>query len=200
MIVMKLLFFLLLSPFTTSSQIDQTELSFTELVSTAYGDINNDGIMDIAMVTQDTLNEFAPYRLEIFFTQVNGDKKLIVHTEKAIQPQFPNGRDQHTWGNGFGELSIHNGVLWIESGLIRGHFEHKFRYQNNKFELIGYTYVNSDGLGKMYLIDYNLSTGKRIETIDHYSSHEPEERVEKIIKLNPLPDLLNFEQYSNELY
>lgn len=99
-------------------------------------------------------------------------------------------------GNGFDRLSIPNGVLWTETAFIRGHMEHKFRYQNNKFELIGYTYVNSDGLvGKMYLVDYNLSTGRRIEILDCYDSEEPEGRVEKIIKLNPLPDIFNFEQY-----
>lgn len=197
---MRILFFLLLAPFTTFCQNDQVELSFNNLVSLVYGDMNNDGVMDVAMVSQDTINEFAPYRLEIFFTQKNGDKKLIISTDKAIQPQFPNGRNQYTLGNGFGELSIHNGVLWIESSLTRGHFEHKFRYQNNTFELIGYSYVNSDGLGKMYLVDYNLTTGKRIETLNYYSTDKPEEQVEKIIKLNPLPNLLNFEQYSNALY
>jgi hypothetical protein len=197
---MKTLFFFLIPCFPFFSQIDASNLHFNTLISVVYGDLNQDNIPDIAMVTQDTLNENAPYRLEIFFTQENGDKKLIVRTDKAIEAQFPNGREQHIWGNGFDKLSIQKGVLWIENELIRGHFEHKFRYQNNQFELIGYSYGNSDGLGKLYLIDFNLSTGKRIETIENYSSDTLEERKEKTIKLYPLPDLQHFEPYSNELY
>jgi hypothetical protein len=82
---MRILFFLLLAPFTTFCQNNQVELSFNNLVSLVYGDMNNDGVMDVAMVSQDTINEFAPYRLEIFFTQKNGGKKLIISTDKAIQ-------------------------------------------------------------------------------------------------------------------
>lgn len=47
---MRLLFFLLLAPFTTFSQTDQIELTFHKLVSIAYGDMN-----DLAQVTSTSL-------------------------------------------------------------------------------------------------------------------------------------------------
>ena len=173
--------------------------SFNDVISRVEGDLNKDGIIDLAIVKQDTLHEKAPYKLEIFFGQENGDLKLIVSTTKAIQPQFPNGREQHMWGNGFGGLSIHNGVLWIETEFIRGHMEHKFRYQNNSFELIGYSYVNAD-FGTIKIVDYNLSTGKRIEKEGEISSDEYTITVDKVIKLNPLPKLDEFEPYANDLF
>jgi hypothetical protein len=175
------------------------ENSFNDVISTVEGDLNKDGIIDLSIVKQDTLHENAPYKLEIFFGRENGDFKLIVSTTKAIQPQFPNGREHHMWGNGFGELSIHNGVLWIETGFIRGHMEHKFRYQNNSFELIGYSYVNAD-FGTIKIVDYNLSTGKRIEKEGAIGSDEYTVTLDKVIKLNPLPKLDEFEQYANDLY
>ncbi len=173
--------------------------SFIVHVNTVYGDLNKDGLIDVATVTQDTLNENAPYKLDIFFKQPNGDLKLITSSIKAIGPQFPNGRESHTWGDGFGQLSIHNGVLWIETGFIRGHMEHKFRYQNDKFELIGYSFANVTA-GQITIIDYNLSTGKRIVKEGAISDDDYKVTEDKIIKLNPLPSLDEFEPYVNDLY
>ena len=65
---------------------------FDYTVSTAHGDLNKDGILDFVIVTQDTASNFGPYRLEIFFTLANGDKKLIVQTDKAIEKQYQNGK------------------------------------------------------------------------------------------------------------
>ena len=192
-----LIYFLFIG-FTSSSQIDST-YSFNVHVNTVYGDLNKDGLNDIAIVTQDTLHENAPYLLEVFFKKPNGDLTRIVSTTRAIAPQFPNGRERHIWGNGFGELSIHNGVLWIETGFIRGHMEHKFRYQNNHFELIGYSYVNAD-FGTIYIIDYNLSTGKRIEKEGAIGDDTYTITKDEVIKLNPLPNLNEFEPYVHELY
>ena len=44
---------------------------------TKLGEINNDKILDSAMVKQDTINEFKPFRLEIYFGTKTGDKKLF---------------------------------------------------------------------------------------------------------------------------
>ncbi|UKN02037.1 hypothetical protein K6119_00725 [Paracrocinitomix mangrovi] len=174
--------------------------NFNVVVSTAVGDLNKDGIADLVLVTQDTAQDNAPYKLEVFFTTSSGDKSLIVSTTKAIDPQYPNGKEGFLSGDGFYQVAIINGVLWIEMELLRGHFEHKFRFQNNHFELIGYTYVSSDGLGKMYFIDYNLSTGKRIEKVEDYASDEILEYTEKVVKLKELPKLEDFQPLMNKLY
>lgn len=187
-------------PIATISQNEIKKTSFNHIVSIVNGDLNKDGIFDSAVVSQDTIHQQAPYRLEIFFANSKGKKTLFLQTDKAIQAQFPYGKEKNIYGNGLDKISIHKGVLWIETGLIRGHFEHKFRFQNGTFELIGYKKVNSDGNGKMYFIDFNLMTGKRIEKIEFYSSNEASNVIEKTIKLKPLPKLVDFEQYGNDFY
>lgn len=195
---LKLFVLAVLPCFIGLSQHDSTT-NFNVHVNTVYGDLNKDGLLDVAMVRQDTLHENAPYLLEVFFKQSNGDLQLIVSSLKAINPQFPEGRDAFMHGIGFGKLSIHNGVLWIENGFIRGHMEHKFRYQNNQFELIGYSYVDVMA-GQIDIIDYNLSTGRRIEKEGMIGEDGYKVTMDKIMKLNPLPTLNDFEPFSHNLY
>lgn len=175
-----------------------TEYRFNTVISTVAGDLNKDGLVDLAIITQDTTCPTQQYLLEIFFTQRNGDKKLIVSSIKAIEARFPEGRDEYK-SNGYSTLSIHNGVLWIETGFIRGHMEHKFRYQNDRFELIGYSYADINA-GQIEIIDYNLSTGKRIEKQGTIGDDTYTVTMDKFIRLNPLPDLKEFEPYENQLY
>lgn len=177
---------------------DETFSVFDFTVSTAHGDLNKDGILDLVIVTQDTASNFGPYRLEIFFTQPNGDKQMIVQSDRAIEEQYPNGKDGWHHGNAFEQVSIKKGVVWIEIGFLRGHMEHKFRYQNNRFELIGYCYANvlADHLTT---IDFNLSTGHRIEK---QGGIDQNLKVisDTIILIDPLPKLDEFTPYSNEFY
>lgn len=177
---------------------DETFSVFDFTVSTAHGDLNKDGILDLVIVTQDTASNFGPYRLEIFFTQPNGDKKMIVQSDHAIEVQYPNGKDGWLHGNALEQVSIKKGVVWIEMGFLRGHMEHKFRYQNNRFELIGYCYADVLA-GHLTTIDFNLSTGHRIEK---YGGIDQNLKVisDTIIRINPLPNLDEFTPYSNEFY
>lgn len=175
-----------------------SEYKFDTVISTVTGDLNKDGLLDVAMITQDTNCPSQMYLLEVFFTQPNGDRKLVLTSIKAIEPGFPDGRDGHK-SEGHSTLSIHHGVLWIETGFIRGHMEHKFRYQNGQFELIGYSYVNVNA-GQITSIDYNLSTGRRIEKEGTISDDHYKVTMDEIIKLDPLPYLDEFEPYKNQLY
>ncbi|NRA11372.1 MAG: hypothetical protein HRT57_05385 [Crocinitomicaceae bacterium] len=180
--------------------IAEDKYTFNIWTLTVVGDLNKYGLLDLAIITQDTVCHTGQYQLEVFFTQPNGDKKLVVSSIKAIQPRYPWGKDSYSKSRGYSELSIKRGVLWIETGFIRGHMEHKFRHQNERFKLIGYILSDDAGAGIINIIDYNLSTGHRIEKEGTIGSDDYIMLMDKIIKLNPLPTLDEFTPYDHELY
>ncbi len=164
------------------------------------GDLNKDGLPDKVIVTQDTVHENAPYRLQVFFKEPSGQYKLIVTSTKIIEPQYPDGRDGYRTGDEFGEVSINKGILGIRFDLLRGNYEHKFRFQKGNFELIGYTEYLSDGQGVMRSIDFNLSTGVRIEKLERYDTDKLLSQKTKKILIRPLPKLQDLVPGEHELY
>lgn len=176
--------------------------TFTFVASKVLGDLNKDNLEDKIIVTQDTINENAPYKLQIYFAQPNGEFKLIATSTKIIAPQYPDGRDGYRTGDGFMDVTINKGIVSVNSGLLRGHFEHKFRYQNGNFELIGFSYVSSDGHGIMSTTDFNLSTGIRIEKTENYGEEDETAptTIKKKILIRPLPKIQDVEPFENELY
>ena len=177
-----------------------SKLNFDHKVMEVRGDLNKDSLVDKVVVTQDTLNENAPYRLQIFFNEPNGPSKLIVTSTKIIEPQHPDGRDGYKTGNGFSEVTIQKGVLSVNFELLRGHFEHKFRFQSGNFELIGFSEVHSDGQGLMTTTDFNLSTGIRIEKSKRYDIDKILSNTKKKLLIRPLPKLQDVIPMENELY
>ena len=161
--------------------------------------LNNDKLEDKAIVTQDTINEYSPYKLQIFFAQPDGKYKLIVETTKLIEAQFPNGREDYREETGFNEITILKGILTVKIQLLRGNFEHKFKFQNGNFELIGFTQVNSEGL-EIYTIDFNLSTGKRTVKTERYDEDNVISKTEEKIKIRPLPKIQDIVPFENDLY
>ncbi|MEN9698894.1 MAG: hypothetical protein RLZZ301_92 [Bacteroidota bacterium] len=172
-------------------------LIFTKVISSATGDLNKDGILDQVLVKEDTTAITDSYQLEVYFGQENGGFTWILSANKAILSAYPDGKEGLNTGVQFTQVSIHNGVLWIETELLRGHTEHKFRYQNGRFELIGFSYANVEH-DILYLIDYNLSTGRRIEKECPISSDTFKVTLDKTIKLNQLPSLSDFEPFTTE--
>ena len=199
---MKMIILLALNFFTlsTSAQTENTKYNFNYIITEVTGDLNKDNLPDKVIVTQDTLDEFAPYRIQIFFKESNGDFKLIATSTKLIEPQFPNGRDGYRTGTGFSDVTISKGVLSVNIELLRGHFEHKFRFQNGNFELIGFSEVYSNGLGTIETVDFNLSTGSRIEITENYETDKIISRKKKKILIRPLPRLQDVVPFENELY
>ncbi len=190
----------LLSHLNGYTQTAPTNYKFNHKVMEVEGDLNKDSLPDKAIVTQDTLNENAPYRLQVFFKEPNGKYKLIVTSTKIIEPQYPDGREGYRTGNEFGEISISKGVLSVRFDLLRGNFEHKFRFQKGNFELIGYSEVSSDGQGEMTTIDFNLSTGVRIEKLERYDTNKLLSYKKKKTLIRPLPKLQDIKAMDNELY
>jgi hypothetical protein len=164
------------------------------------GDLNKDKLVDKVVITQDTLNENAPYRLQVFFKEANGQSKLIASSTKIIEPQYPDGRDGYSLGNRFSDVTIKYGVLSVNFELLRGHYEHKFRFQNGNFELIGFSMAYSDGVNAVTTTDFNLSTGIRTEKKERYDIEKVISNTKKKILIRPLPKLQDVVPMENELY
>ena len=173
---------------------------FTKEVKRATGDLNKDGLDDLAVVTQDTTADTGPYRLQVFFKQPNGQYKLVVSTKQAINPAFPDGRNGYDNGSEFDDIVIGRGVLTVGVQLLRGHYKHLFRYQNGNFELIGFGETGSDGQGTCSTIEFNLSTGVRIEKDERCDNNKVMRSVQKKIMVRPLPKLQDFQPMEGELY
>ena len=196
-IILTILFLFQLDSF---AQTITKDYNFTHKIMEISGDLNKDSLPDKVIVTQDTLNENAPYKLQIFFKEPSGQSKLIVTSIKIIEPQYPQGRDGYRTGNGFSDVTIKNGILSVNFELLRGHYNHKFRFQNGNFELIGFSEVSSDGHGVMQTTDFNLSTGIRVEKSERYDSDKILSNKKKKILIRPLPRLQDVAPMDNDLY
>lgn len=176
----------------TSTRI-HTKSSNYYIFKEVKGNLNNDNLTDKVVVLKDTINPKSPYRLEIFLTQPNSENKLVLSSDKAINPDFPDAENKEYRGSPgqmFNKISIKKGILTISVNLARGHYEHKFRFQNNGFELIGFSKVAGD-TESIEIIDFNLSTGIRIIKILN-SSDKIVKNTKETIKIYPLPKLENF--------
>jgi len=170
---------------------------FNITVSKATGDLNKDGIEDMVSVRQDSVHDKGPYRIQVLFGLEGGGYKPIVSSDQLIEPQYPDGRDGYRTGNGFDGVEIKKGILIVSNFLLRGHYEYKFRYQNGNFELIGYTYASSDGIGKIYSEDFNLSTGERFYKEELYETGEISRNENTKDLIRPLPKLQDIIPFEN---
>lgn len=174
--------------------------SFSVQIMEVKGDLNKDNIEDKIVVTQDTINEKSPYRIQIFFVEPNGKLNLIVTSTKLIKAQYPDGRDGYKTGNEFSDITIKNDIVSVNYELLRGHFEHKFRFQNGNFELIGFSDVEYDGQSVITTTDFNLSTGIRIEKSERSDTDKVISNTKKKILIRPLPKFQDVVPFENELY
>lgn len=191
--------FILIS-FLANSQKKNVKENFNFKITEVKGDFNNDKVDDKVLVTQDTINEKAPFKLEIFFANSNGDYKTIATSTKIIAPQYPNGRGGFLTGNSLENITIKKNILIVNYGLLRGHLAHKFRFQNGNFELIGYSAGYLDDPKIIKMIDFNLSTGIRIEKTGEVGSDKIVNQSTTKVIIRPLPKIQDVEPFENDLY
>jgi len=150
-----------------------------KILSTTNGDLNKDGISDVAFVIEKTdkknikLNEGSlgrdtinlnPRIIGIYFKNKSG--KLI---KKLESDSFIIIQNSPTMDEPFDGIEIlENGVLkidfkfWFSAGSwSMSNHTYKFRFQNDKFELIGYnSYERHRGTGEETNYSINFSTCK----------------------------------------
>ncbi len=167
--------------------------NFDVVISSVRGDLNKDGVEDLVTVKQDTVSQNRPYRLQIYLTQADKKRKLVLSSDSAIVAMKSEGNIGFAVTL-FTGIEIKSGTLIISHELTRGSFTHQFRFQNNKFELIGY---RSAGVSPPDVeeIDFNLSTGNKIIKRTPIGG----DKVKSIKKskefIRPLPNLKFFEPY-----
>jgi len=199
-VMRKRILYIITSAIAVTVQAQELTPAFSHEVKRATGDLNNDGLEDMAIVTQDTNDVYYPYRLQVWLQKPGGRHVLTLSTDKAIIPRYPDGKGSYATGIDFDDITIERGVLTIGVQLLRGYYKHKFRYQSNRFVLIGFTIVNSDGLGSMLKEDFNLLTGVRLRKEERYDRDETISNTRTKKHIRPLPDLQDFVPLENEYY
>jgi hypothetical protein len=186
---MRLMNIFFLFPLIAASFIlpgNETKSSGYVVVAYAKGDLNKDALQDSVVTLKTTSPDSVFYQLKVFFKQANAGYKLVVSTKKAIAPH------QFSTGDTLQSIEISKNQLIITYGLLRGHYENKFRYQNGNFELIGHSDGYSDGRGSIFTNDFNLITGRHIHIQEDYEANKLLYKRDTIIKVRPLPKLQNF--------
>ena len=179
--------------------------NYTELVREVDGDLNKDGKPDKVIVKMDIIHPTRPLKLQVFLTQPNGKLKLVVASEKAIEPMYPAG---NTTPNGFQIPSfiIENGILRMWSEIKGGNITYDFKYQKGNFELIKVSKIINNA---RVAIDektiftetkFNLITGLRTEVDQMLGSEKIINQRKKTVKIRPLPKLQDFKFSDKNLY
>lgn len=176
-------FLLSLSPEKVFSQ------NYNKLVYHVKGDLNNDNLEDLVTVKEDTADIHHPFLFEIKFQTKDGKYVTVLKSETAVMDKYPEGTSSSLCI--LESLKVNKGMIIFRNQMDRGSMTHKFRFQHNSFELIGYTYHYA-APGAIELIDYNLSTGQKLEMKTEYETDQILEKKTSIVKMNPLPNLKNF--------
>lgn len=110
-------------------------------------------------------------------------------------------------GDPFDGVKVENGCIVLRhwgGSREKWAYTHRYRYQNDQFELIGATIGYGDPCLSWEEYDYNLSTGKIIYTQEPGECEDVDIEVESIRlefenKMKELPTMAGFEPGSNKL-
>lgn len=135
-----------------------------QMIKEVYGDLNKDGVEEKVVVYNmtDKEDEVNGVDREVVIFRKNQQNWTVWHrSTKAVG----NSKDGGMMGDPFEDIEIRNGVLLIrQSGGSSWKWAHtdKYRFQNNRFELIGYTSFYGRPCDYWEELDFNTMTGKII--------------------------------------
>lgn len=189
------LIFSVLAGILTYSQQKEIQHHFVQ-VREELGDLNKDGLKDKVTVSMDTVDAEQPLKLEIFFLQPNKKFKLIVSSTEIMNPQYPNGK---YGGDQVPHVFIEDGYLILYSEIKDVKNQHKFLFNNGKFELINLSKVSWDGKNITTETEFDLIKGTRTEIAQLLGSEKIIKKTEKKISINPLPTIQTLRKFDHQL-
>ncbi|MFK7776356.1 MAG: hypothetical protein AB8F94_29810 [Saprospiraceae bacterium] len=150
---------------TTPKPIPPFEMEIPKgytLLTETSGDLNEDGIDEkVVVLNNGIVSDFGEERTIFIFKADNGAWKMWERATEAILPSDNGGM----MGDPFQSIKIENGALVINHfGGSRSKWEytHRFRFQNEQWELIGATSIVYSACEEQQTFDYNLSSGNVI--------------------------------------
>jgi len=182
----------------TYSQGKNLNGNFNCLIRQSTGNLNKDSLMDKVIIVMDTVNETRPLRLEVFLSQPNGKSKLFFSSTDIIEAMYPIKKNGEHNGNQIPDVYIEKGKLLLDF-YIKGNSRYEFMFKNGKFELIHFSHVNRDA-GNITETKFNLLTGKYTRQSEILETSEITLKINKEVRIRPLPQLKNFKPFANDLY
>ncbi|MBE0391088.1 hypothetical protein BJQ96_00918 [Flavobacterium sp. PL0002] len=190
----------------TSTAAQNKTNHFSELIRDVTGDLNNDGFPDSVIVMMDIINETRPLRLQLFLSQPDGKRKLIVTSDQIIEAMYPLEKNGAYNGYQIPDFFIENGILTMWSEIEKGNINYEFKYQRGNFELIKLHKITHNST---IVIDentvftetnFNLITGLRTEVDQLLGSDKIVNKRTKTVLIRPLPKIQDFKFTDKYLY
>ena len=188
---------------TAPKPIPPFEMEFPKghtLLSQVSGDLDKDGIDEkVVVLNNGIISDFGEERTILIFKADNGAWKMWERSTGAIMPSESGG----TMGEPFNSIKVERGALVIKhfgGSSSKWELTHRFRYQNDDWELIGATTINSY-FTELETFDYNLASGNVIykkEEIEYRNGDKPKvvetkEKANFVSKMKKLPSMDGFE-------
>ena len=188
---------------TTTQIIPPFEVEFPDgykILTQASGDLTKDGVDEkVLVLNTGEIGEMGEERVLLVFQIENGGWKMIHRASGPIMPSEHGG----VMGDPLQTVRVEKGAIVIKhfgGSRAKWNHTHRFRLQNDKWELIGVTLVTEDACIEKETFDYNLSSGR--VTYSHVGQvcENGEPRTREIFskagfvsKMNPLPQMNAFE-------
>lgn len=166
-------------------------------IAQAEGDLNKDGQPELVLVVDDlqSADDFGVSRRLQIYRLENGQWQRWEEFRGGILSSERGGM----MGDPFQGITIERGTIVIEhfgGSRYKWRYTHRFRYQNNRWELIGATTLYGTPCEYWKTYDYNLSTGTiAVEELFEDCDTEEETTNKFTFKhtIKPLPELQGFE-------
>lgn len=167
--------------------------------SYAYGDINGDGIKDLAVVVEtapttqkDGYMSYGKRSLRLYIGDRNGKQTLLARNVNAVLT----GDEGGVMGDPFMGVEINpRGVVIVNhygGSAQKWGITQKFQMRKGEVFLIGMTNVNYDGItGKQETEDINLITGDKVVTWLQIEEDKPAKIKKSKVPVKPLVKFVN---------
>ncbi|TYB78955.1 hypothetical protein [Bizionia myxarmorum] len=158
---------------------EASHVNQNNIIEEKMGDLDNDGIDEKVIISEtNSLTDFGNVREIRILKNEEGKWVEWVKTQNAILKSEEGGM----MGDPFQGIEILDGVLNISffgGSSWKWSYTDKYRFQNNQFELIGYTSTYFKLCEHWSSVDFNLITGKLICKKEYEACENQESEIYK---------------------